>query len=114
MKQYDVTVIGAGATGASIAWQLSHYDLKVALVDRCADASFGVSKANSGIVHGGFHHSADSTLKAKLELEGNPMFDDLKKELDSWRTEKTKSPEVQAHCPQSREPDDELEEVPEL
>ena len=63
MKQYDVTVIGAGATGASIAWQLSHYDLKVALVDRCADASFGVSKANSGIVHGGFHHSADSTLK---------------------------------------------------
>ena len=46
MKQYDVAVIGAGATGASIAWQLSHFDLKVALVDRCADASFGVSKAN--------------------------------------------------------------------
>ena len=38
MNQYDVTVIGAGATGGSIAWQLSHYDLKVALVDRCADA----------------------------------------------------------------------------
>ena len=29
MKQYDVAVIGAGATGAAIAWQLSHYDLKV-------------------------------------------------------------------------------------
>ena len=82
MNQYDVTVIGAGATGGSIAWQLSHYDLQVALVDRCADASFGVSKANSGIVHGGFHHSADSTLKAKLELEGNEMFDELQKELD--------------------------------
>ena len=82
MNTYDVAVIGAGATGASIAWQLSHYNLKVALLDRCADASFGVSKANSGIVHGGFHHSADSTLKAKLELEGNPMFDDLQKELD--------------------------------
>ncbi|MBO5790920.1 MAG: NAD(P)/FAD-dependent oxidoreductase, partial [Lentisphaeria bacterium] len=82
MNTYDVAVIGAGATGASVAWQLSHYNLKVALVDRCADASFGVSKANSGIVHGGFHHSADSTLKAKLELEGNPMFDALQKELD--------------------------------
>ncbi|MBR2873127.1 MAG: FAD-dependent oxidoreductase, partial [Lentisphaeria bacterium] len=52
MNTYDVAVIGAGATGASIAWQLSHYNLKVALLDRCADASFGVSKANSGIVHG--------------------------------------------------------------
>lgn len=82
MKCYDVAVIGAGATGASIAWQLSHFDLKVALLDRCADASFGVSKANSGIVHGGFHHSADSTLKARLELEGNKMFDALKRELD--------------------------------
>ena len=81
MKRYDVAVIGAGATGAAVAWQLSHYQLKVALLDRCADACFGVSKANSGIIHGGFHHSAAKTLKAKLELEGNPMFDELQKEL---------------------------------
>ena len=82
MKKYDVAVIGAGATGAAVAWQLSHYELDVALLDRCADASFGVSKANSGIIHGGFHHSAASTLKARLEFEGNPMFDALKEELD--------------------------------
>ena len=82
MKHYDVAVVGAGATGASIAWQLSHYDLRVALIDRCADASFGVSKANSGIIHGGFHHSAAHTLKAALELQGNEMFDSLQKELD--------------------------------
>ena len=82
MKHYDVAIVGAGASGASIAWQLSHYDLRVALIDRCADASFGVSKANSGIIHGGFHHSAAHTLKAALELQGNEMFDALQKELD--------------------------------
>ena len=29
---YDVVVIGAGVTGASVAWQLSHYDLQVILI----------------------------------------------------------------------------------
>jgi glycerol-3-phosphate dehydrogenase len=42
--------------------------------------SFGVSKANSGIIHGGFHHPS-STLKARLEVTGNMMFDRLQKEL---------------------------------
>ncbi len=79
---YDVVIVGAGVSGASTAWQLSRYDLKVALVERWADVGFGVSKANSGIVHGGFHHSAEKTLKAKLEILGNLMFDKLRYELD--------------------------------
>ena len=79
---YDAVIVGAGVSGASTAWQLSHYDLKVALVERRADVGFGVSKANSGIIHGGFHHSAKTTLKAKLEVLGNLMFDQLRYELD--------------------------------
>ena len=77
---YDVAVIGAGATGGSVAYQLSHYELKTILLEKCCDASFGVSKANSGIVHGGFHHPTTS-LKAKLEVESIPKFDALKAEL---------------------------------
>ena len=34
----------------------SRYRLAVALIERCVDVSFGVSKANSGIIHAGFHH----------------------------------------------------------
>ncbi len=85
MKQgsdsFDVAVIGAGVSGANIARRLSAYELDVALVEKEADVSFGTSKANSGIVHGGFHHNK-KYLKARLELQGAMMFDRLKAELD--------------------------------
>ncbi len=78
---YDVAIIGAGVSGAATAWQLSRYELKTILLEGEADVGFGVSKANSGIVHGGFHHSV-SSLKAKLEIRGNLMFEKLQHELD--------------------------------
>ena len=77
---FDVLIIGAGVSGASIARRLSAYQLDVALVDKECDVSFGTSKSNSGIIHGGFHHSARH-LKARLEIQGNAMFDQLHKEL---------------------------------
>jgi glycerol-3-phosphate dehydrogenase len=77
---YDAAIIGAGVSGVATAWQLSHYELRVALLEQCADVGFGVSKANSGIIHAGFHHPAGS-LKAKLEIRGNLMFEKLQYEL---------------------------------
>ena len=79
-KTYDVAIIGAGVIGASIARTLSKYDLDVVLLEREVDVSFGVSKANSGIIHGGFHHGPE-TLKARLEVKGNKMYDELQSEL---------------------------------
>ncbi len=78
---YDVAVIGAGVCGANVARRLSAYELDVALLEKEADVSFGVSKANSGIIHGGFHHNK-KYLKARLEIRGAMMFDRLKSELD--------------------------------
>jgi glycerol-3-phosphate dehydrogenase len=78
---FDVAVIGAGVSGANIARRLSAYELDVALIEKEVDVSFGISKANSGIVHGGFHHGA-KYLKARLEIQGAMMFDRLKAELD--------------------------------
>jgi L-2-hydroxyglutarate oxidase LhgO len=83
MKRSDVRdfiIIGAGVNGASIARKLSSYQLDVALVDKECDFSFGTSKSNSGIIHGGFHHNAKH-LKARLEIWGNAMFDQLQREL---------------------------------
>jgi len=80
MENYDVAVVGAGVTGAAVTRRLSAYRLSVVLLERECDVSFGVSKANSGIIHAGFHHSP-STLKARLEVRGNLMYDALQSEL---------------------------------
>ena len=77
---YDVAIIGAGVVGTAAARLLSSFSIKTVLIEKCADVSFGVSKANSGIIHAGFHHKSD-TLKSKLEIKGNSMFDELYKEL---------------------------------
>ena len=80
-KTYDVAIIGAGVVGAAIARRLSRYELAVVLIDKAADVGFGTSKANSGIVHAGFH-TPYKYLKTRLEVQGNLMFDQLQKELD--------------------------------
>jgi glycerol-3-phosphate dehydrogenase len=79
-EPWDVAIIGAGVSGAAIARRLAAYSVSVVVLERAADVSFGVSKANSGIIHAGFHHKP-STLKARLELKGNLMFDALRAEL---------------------------------
>ena len=78
---YDVLIIGAGIAGASIARQLCRYQLRVVLLDKEADVSFGTSKANSGIVHAGFHEKP-GTLKAKLCVRGNLLYEQWAEELE--------------------------------
>ena len=78
--EFDVAIIGAGVSGASIARKLSRYKLKIALLEKEEDASFGTSKANSGIIHGGFHHNS-KYLKTRLEVQGASLFDQLQREL---------------------------------
>ncbi|MBR7156184.1 MAG: NAD(P)/FAD-dependent oxidoreductase [Lentisphaeria bacterium] len=77
---YDVAIIGGGVTGASTAWHLSHRQCKAVLLEKECDTGFGVSKANSGIVHDGIHHPTTS-LKAKLEVASIKRFPELQKEL---------------------------------
>lgn len=76
----DIIVIGAGVVGCSIARELSKYNLNTLVVEKNSDVSEGISKGNSGIVHGGYNEKV-GTLKAKLNLEGNKLFDDLSKDL---------------------------------
>ena len=76
----DITVIGAGVVGCAIARELSRYDLDIAVIDKNEDVAEGISKANSGIIHGGYNEKK-GTLKAKLNLEGNEMMDELASKL---------------------------------
>lgn len=77
----DIIVIGAGVTGGSIARELSKYEYRVVVLDKASDVCEGTSKANSGIVHAGYDAKPGS-LKARLNVEGNSMMEELSKELD--------------------------------
>ena len=78
---YDICIIGAGVVGATIARELAKYKVKVCLVEKEDDVSCGASKANSGIVHGGYSDKPGS-LKAELCVKGNRMYEQLNKELN--------------------------------
>ena len=77
---YDVSIIGAGVVGSAIARELSKYDLKITLVEKESDVSTGASKANTGIVHGGYVGKA-GTLKGELCIKGNALYKELNEEL---------------------------------
>ena len=76
-----MVIVGAGVCGCSIARELSRYDCRLAVLEREKDVCEGTSKANSGIVHSGFD-AKPGTLKARLNVRGNAMMDQLAKELD--------------------------------
>ncbi len=78
---YDVIVIGAGVSGSAVARELSRYELKTLVLEKASDVCEGTSKANSGIVHGGYD-AEPGTLKAKLNVLGNKKMAALSKELD--------------------------------
>ncbi len=78
---FDITIIGAGVTGCAIARELSKYKLKTCVLEKEIDVASETSKANSGIVHAG-EDPTPGTLKAKMNVRGNEMFDKLQEELD--------------------------------
>lgn len=78
---YDIVVIGAGTTGAFISRKLARYKLNVLLIDRENDVDNVTSNANSAIVHSGYD-PVPGTLKAKFNVLGNKMFDQISEELD--------------------------------
>ena len=75
-EHYDVCIIGGGVVGSAIACELARYELSVTLLERGDDVSVGATKANSGIVHGGYT-AKYGTLKGELSIDGNRRFDEL-------------------------------------
>lgn len=77
----DVAIVGGGIMGTAVARELSKYQVSVLVVEKEAEVGWGTTKANSGIVHAGFHEEP-GTLKAKYCFPGNQMFPELCEELD--------------------------------
>lgn len=78
---YDIIIIGGGVSGAAIARELSRYKAEICLVEKEEDVCSGTSKANSAIIHAGYD-AVPGTLKAKLNVRGNEMMEELAKDLD--------------------------------
>lgn len=78
---YDAVIIGGGVTGSMLARQLMRYKATVCVLDKENDVACGASKANSGIVHGGYDPEPD-TLKAKLNTLGVERLFTAAKELN--------------------------------
>lgn len=78
---YDVIIIGGGVVGSMIARFLSRFTLSILLIEKESDIGMGASSANSAIVHAGYD-PLPGTLKAKMNVAGNPMWDALAGELN--------------------------------
>ena len=78
---YDVSIIGAGVIGGMLARELSKYKLSVVLLEKDNDVAMAASRANSGIIHGGYD-PVPGTLKAKLNAQGVQMLFRVAEELN--------------------------------
>lgn len=79
-ETYDVIVIGGGVVGCMTARFLSRYQLRILLIEKETDVGMGASSANSAVVHAGYDPLPGS-LKAKMNVLGNAMWDSLAGEL---------------------------------
>ena len=77
IQKTDVVIIGAGVIGCGIARELSKYDFHCIVVDKENDVSVG---ALNGNIHPG-HAVKKGTLKHKLNILGNRMYDEWAKDL---------------------------------
>ena len=80
MQRYDIAIIGGGIVGCCIARQLARYDVNVAVVEAANDIACGSSKANGGLVHGGYDPKPES-MKAKVNARGCELYSQWSQEL---------------------------------
>lgn len=80
-KHPDVLIIGGGISGASIARELSKWNLSILLVDKESDLALHASGRNDGEVHPGIDLSKGS-LKHHYIRKGNEMYEEICKQLD--------------------------------
>ncbi len=72
---YDVLVLGGGIIGCAVAYELSKYNLNIAVIEKEFDIADDISFVNTSIVYDGSETS--NTVMAGLEYIGNILLEDL-------------------------------------
>ena len=70
---FDVTIIGAGVVGLSIAKFCSEKGYSVVVLEQESRAGEGISSRNSGVIHAGIYYPENS-LKTKFCVSGNKLL----------------------------------------
>ncbi|MCI1946350.1 NAD(P)/FAD-dependent oxidoreductase [Clostridium luticellarii] len=77
---YDVIILGGGIVGCAVSYELSKYNLNIALIEKDYDIADDVAFINSSVVYDGLE--CEDTLLAKLELMGNKLMPELASKFD--------------------------------
>lgn len=72
----QVVIVGGGVIGCAMARELTRYTTDVVILEKESDVACGASKANNAEIHSGIGEDA-GTLKQKLNVRGNYMYDDF-------------------------------------
>lgn len=73
IQEVDVLVIGAGAVGLSVAWELSRAGCEVIIFERRARVGEEQSSRSSGVNHAGIYYPTGSR-RARLSVLGNRLL----------------------------------------
>ncbi|MHC1720104.1 MAG: NAD(P)/FAD-dependent oxidoreductase [Clostridiaceae bacterium] len=72
---YDVLILGGGIVGCAAAYELSKYNLNIALIEKDYDIADDVALVNSAIVYDGAE--SDDSLMSKLEFMGSELMPEI-------------------------------------
>lgn len=77
---YDVLILGGGIIGCAVAYELSKYNLNIAVIEKDFDIADDISFANTAIVYDGCE--CRDNLMSALEEMGNSMLDNITRKLN--------------------------------
>jgi len=69
----DITIIGAGVIGLSIASEMADSKQNIYILEKNRSHGMGISSRNSEVIHAGIYYPQDS-LKARLCMEGRGLL----------------------------------------
>lgn len=71
---YDVLILGGGIIGCAVAYELSKYNINIALIEKDYDVANDISFANTAIIYDG--SEADDNDMANLESTGRELLEE--------------------------------------
>ena len=72
---YDVLILGGGIIGCSVAYELSKYNLNIAVIEKDYDIADDISLINTEIVYDG--SECEDKFLSTIEHKGNSMLDEI-------------------------------------
>jgi len=72
---YDVLILGGGIIGCAVAYEISKYNLNIAIIEKDYDIADDVALINTAMIYDGVE--SEDSLTARLERMGNKMMDTI-------------------------------------